>query len=288
MGRYDATLARLKALLPPPAPTRGWSLVRLHAAAAQFANDLDAQIKHAESQMQLGMTLVRTDATPLRWDLTQAEQWRFHAVPDAALPEGGAGGPYLDAWGRILAVPRVPSEPDAKYARRILVELVRPATTNLGMAQVLDDALEIQGTKVLDAIDALKPDDFNGGGRFNHRVRAFGFEQPFATLAATFVVELPLASYGTYSKSDVEALLDRRKAAGTRLLRLVTTGLPPVVIPPPDFSLPRPSRANAPRTRFHQPRAFEPITDALAERRFSGLTHANQNRRFGIAPLENS
>lgn len=243
-----------------------------------MAFGLEPQVVRAKTQLCLGATLVRSDGAPSRWDISEVDDWRFQPV----LEREGAEGPYLDAWGRAVAAPRVPREPDPNYARRILVELVRPAITNLGMAQLLDDTLEIRGTQVLDASDALRIERFNSGRRFNGRVRCWGFQDPFATLEATFVVVLPLARYGTYAKADLETILDRRKAAGTRLLRLATTGLSAVDVPEPDFRLPRPSRFGAACTRFNQPRTFEPIRAATPKGfgRFNEPFHLSQGRRF--------
>ncbi|MBI3131491.1 MAG: hypothetical protein HYZ13_09210 [Acidobacteria bacterium] len=284
MGRFDAILARLRALLPPPPPMRGWRWARLRAEAAQLASGLEPQVLRAQTQLRLGATLLRIDGTPGRWEIAEVDDWRFRPV----LEDEGAEGRYLDAWGRALAVPRVQGEPDPRYARRILVELVRPSTTNLGMAQLLDETLEIRGTQVLDAWDALRTDRFNQGRRFSAGVRVWGFEDPFATLAATFVVVLPLERYGTYRKGDLEALLERRRAAGTRLLRLATTGLPVVDPPVPDLRLPRPSRFGQTRTRFHQPRAFEPIRAGTPGifGRFNEPVHVGQGRRFAPPVLK--
>lgn len=282
MSRTESSLARLKALLPPPAPTHGWGQVRLHAEAFQFAHDVEEQVRRAKAQLRLGATLIRTDGADPRWDVTQALAWRF----SARLEDEGAGGPTLDVWGRALAVPRFPHESDPRYARRILAELIRPSTTNLGMAQVLDDSLEIRGTQVLDSASALKLDRFDTGKRFNAGLRFWGFDRMDVSMEATFVVFLPLADYGAYAKRDIEAILDRRKAAGTRLLRLVTAGLSPNDPPPMDFTLPRPSRFNGPKTRFNQPRAFEPIqADLIAPfGRFNWPIHFHQGRRFAAEP----
>ena len=180
----------------------------------ELGTNVPAQLDKAEKQLHLGAFLVRSDGG--NWT-TDPYSWTFTIQANAA----GAGGAYLDRWGQTLGVPRFNGEADLAYAPRILAEITRPTTTNGGLERVIDDALGISGTRVLDGITPFKR--FNSGRRFSGtkpttKVRVFGLPATIGTasLGCCFLVSIPTTPATT--QAEIERIIQRRKPAGTRLL----------------------------------------------------------------------
>lgn len=223
--RYDAARAKLRRFLPPPPPDSGWGFAR-QRIAAQFLGVLsDDQAALGEAQMLFPAVLARTDAAPTVW--TSDEHTWFFAPTTPTYT--GAAGDWLDMWGKTLGVPRETAEPDGLYGPRILSELLRPTTTNYGLAQAIDQGMGILGTEVLEAADVLKVYRLNSPGlRLNssttpttkrlNMAGAFGGN----SLSACFVVRVPTGAQQPYDESTIRRLADRRKAAGTRLIGIYT------------------------------------------------------------------
>lgn len=228
-SRYEAARAKLRRFLPPPPPDRGWGFVR-QCAEAQFLGPLsDDQASLGESQLLFPAILSKEtyqgDGGTYTWDWSADEHtWTF--TPTASPYYGGATGDWLDMWGATFAVPREPNESDALYSIRILAELLRPTTTNVGMAQAIDQGLGVTGTEVLEAETALTIYRLNSPGkRLNsyapRRLNMAGIMGE--NLWACFLVRIPSGAQVPYDASTVERMVARRKAAGTRLLGVYTT-----------------------------------------------------------------
>lgn len=209
---------------------------------------LEAQIAAAILQMREGgvMERVDLDGTPpdyvgpiepaTDWTPANAAYWIFQAVAD---PKGGANDVFLDQWGRMLQVPRLQEEPDNVYALRIIREVTMPYTTNIGMAELLDLMLGVSGTKVFEAIDYFGyPPRLNDGHRLNsgQRLAEIGIFN-ITDWGCTFTVLLPVNfdingkiwnGSQSFTNQDVNNLVNRRKAAGTRK---VATFTPSAVYP---------------------------------------------------------
>ena len=241
MSRTDILQARMVATMPLPEPTAGvrFGRVRLFAASVgenPIAVVSGVSVKGHEPQMGdalemllEGAVLERCDANPTVWDEEHSALWWFRAVADDG---AGAKGLFLDQWGRILQTPRYQSETDTPYSKRILLEVISPSTTNKGLAALIDLLLGVTGTQVLEAEDFLNVVRLNDGHRMNNGVRFMAFGAWGAeSFWNTFVVILPSAIPAGHTEDEIEALIDRRRAAGTRLLTiLVGTG----ELPPPE------------------------------------------------------
>lgn len=128
----------------------------------------------------------------------------------------------MDTWGRVLQVPRYPGETDATYAQRIVVEAIAASTTNYGMAALIDRLLGVTGTRVVEGEAFFKVVRLNDGGRQNDGGRMMGFGAFGAeSLWNTFLVILPGPIPAGRTHEDVAELVDRRRAAGTRLLAIL-------------------------------------------------------------------
>ncbi len=207
---------RLRRLLPFYAPGKGWLYQLQKIEAVELGGPLLTQIQLAEQMTKLGVYLSRRETTPT-WT-APASAWLFTQTA-----EPGAGGAWLDLWGSVYAVGRWTAETDARYASRILATVTRPTSTNLGMAQALDEALGIPGTIVQDSQDALKGPRYNDQrSRFNGTRLAAVPTYPLDWYWSTFRVFLP---GGVSASSAVLALIDRFKAAGTRVLEVIETGV---------------------------------------------------------------
>jgi hypothetical protein len=227
MDRITTIFERLARLVPLPTPLTGWHKARLWAESACLGGPdfggttQDGQARNQELQLHLGSKLVRTEHAPA-WDIEKASSWRF-----APVMTEGATGYHLDQWGKTLAVPRESGEPDGMYSSRILSEILRPTTTNIGLAQAVDDGLGIVGTQVLDATQILKdirlnspivqlnmaaPCKLNMAGEFGD------------SLHCCFLIRVPVGAQAPYGDDTIRRLVDRRKAAGTRLLGIYASG----------------------------------------------------------------
>lgn len=230
-NRAETLFGRLERLIPPP-DASGWHFTRLNLeAAAMGADDFtvstqDQQAAIAEDQLRLGAMLVRTDAAPTTWNTDDAVAWKLDPVLDP-----GASGFFLDVWGRTLSVPRLQGELDATYAKRIISSVSRSTTTNTGLAKAIDIALGTSGTRVVDASQVLQILQFNGGHRMNSGKR-FNNAGQATSLWCCFIVQTASAiSDADYAK--FAAFVDSRKAAGTRMLGIMTgSALAPMISAP--------------------------------------------------------
>lgn len=219
--------------MPLPTPS-GHLLAMIRMASAAIGADVigkngqgvdvvghEAAVTQAIEQLRLGAVLQRVDATPTVWDLDRAATWRMSPVTTS----GGAKGIFLDAWGRVLQVPRNPGEADAAYERRILADFVEPGTTNVGMAKLIDRSLGVTGTSVVESVGMLDFSQLDDGHRLDDGRRLDdGLASSMGAssrddLWSTFLVVLPVGGYPSgKSQADVLAIVDRHRAAGTRLL----------------------------------------------------------------------
>ncbi len=217
-SRYGRILATLRRLIPGVAPTGGWRYARQRIEAYELSGPMSDQADAAELQLVFPDTLARQDAGGWGAD---AHTWRFTPTPNA-----GASDVFLDLWGRTLSVPRVGQESDAAYAQRILTELTLPVTNNTGMAQWIDRALGTTGTQVIDAWDLEdQKRRFNDAPtwRLNDTIQLEApLEYPASYYRASFRVALPIQMSNPWNASRLTALINRRKAAGTRLLDIKT------------------------------------------------------------------
>lgn len=224
-GRWDRMRRRLRRLVPPPAADSGWLHCRQRAESEWIGVVQDSQNRTAESMLLEGAKMVRVDAQADRWDIPEY-QWRMQ--PRAEL---GARGLWVDAWGEAMAVPRSEAnENDSRYSIRILSELTRPATVNHGKAAVVDEALGVEGTIVLETQEYFIPYRFNERRRFNDpvaRVRANWCAAFFENARwATFIVLLEDAPTDA-QRALVAEIVARIKAAGTRMFAIYSvTGAP--------------------------------------------------------------
>jgi hypothetical protein len=217
--REIAALARLRRLLPPPPPNSGWGYARQRAEAKFLGIDQDDQSSSMERQLMLGARLVRVGPDAADWAAPEIE---WYMVAQSAI---GAEGPWLDVWGGAVNVARIAGEPDNQYAVRILAEIGNPHTTNQGMAAMIDAALGIAGTVVLEA------DEYYDVARYDEPGRQFDAglqfesvgELPINGLWGCFVVIIPSTTPNPpWTAADVAKVVRRRHAAGTRLLRVHT------------------------------------------------------------------
>jgi hypothetical protein len=230
MSRVDLVTDQMLRVMPNPRPKDGVRLARARLEAAGIAAITlelpdttpvpcqEVQMANALEQAREGATLERVDADPTNWDPATAGDWRFNAVDDAP----GAADYWLDRWGAILQVPRVPTEADDVYSKRILREVIAPGLTNIGMALLIDAALGITGTLVVEAADYFESIRYDDGHRLDDGVRfspigAFGTD----SLWNCFVVLLPEPIPGGHTDQEILDLIDRRRAAGTRLLAML-------------------------------------------------------------------
>lgn len=179
----------------------------------------DQQAAEAELQLAFPSTLQRVDTASTVWDPVQATQWRFSPV---ASP--GASDFFLDLWGRTLTVPREPEETDASYAPRVLREILRPTVTNMGLADAINQGLGITGTEVLDAGSFFTIVRFDEGDIFDDGSVDLVLDSA-SGLADTpwccLVVRIYVEPTSPYDFNTIERIVDRNKAAGTRLLAVL-------------------------------------------------------------------
>lgn len=222
--RYQTALAKLRRLLPLPPPNSGWLYARLRMEAQMLGPEADDSMSSAERQLLLGARLVRADDDPTNWEESEG-LWVF----DQQL-ENGAQGLWLDAWGDVYGVPRFTSEPDVRYAHRILAEITRPKTNNLGMADLIDDALGLTNTQVLDALDYYEVPRYNDPGR---RLNATTRLNAAADLQGNspygmFIVLLYAGAVNATFRSRIKELTSRAHVAGSRHWRTYGTPFAPV------------------------------------------------------------
>jgi len=232
MSRTDTLLERMLQTMPLPLPDSAVRVARARLAAAAFGEDLlpitgfpdvpghEAQMGIAIEQFSLGAALVRVDADPTNWSEATSATWRF----DAEVTEGGSASAwFLDAWGRILQVNRYTGESDDAYRVRIIQEVIAPGTTNYGMAALIDRLLGVTGTVVIEGEGFFKSLRLNDGHRLNAGHRLMGFGAFGATsLWNTFVVITPSPIPTPAMEKAVRDLCDRRRAAGNRLLAIIS------------------------------------------------------------------
>lgn len=176
----------------------------------------EQQVANALEQGKIPAFMERLEATPT-WIPSEATNWRFGPVADAP----GAAGAFLDEWGRWLQVPRYLNESDADYAKRIVSEAMAPSTTNLGMAQLLENMLGVE-VIVQDANGWLQPwwydedetafdtDDL----QFIAETGGTGDGSPVCLFVILVSMAAPLSDAVVAAVTD---LANRRRAAGTRL-----------------------------------------------------------------------
>lgn len=174
----------------------------------------DDRANVAEQQLLLGAHLQRSDPAPTNWAIPEA-QWTW-----TTLNEPGAEDLWLDRWGFTFNVPRIQGEHNPAYATRILAEVTRPGTVNMGMAQCIDEALGIVGTLVVETLDYFPFEHFNEGHHCNSGIRAnmtadLGGVSPWAT----FVILIPNPIKARSSEIAASVAM-RKHAGGTRLFRV--------------------------------------------------------------------
>jgi hypothetical protein len=248
MSRIDILQERMVKTMPLPEPREGVRFGRVRLCAAALAGNPiafvqglpvkghEAQVENALEMMSLGAILERVDENPTDWDRDRSANWRFRGTTDT---RPGANGVFLNQWGSVLQVPRYSNETDAHYATRIVNEVISPSTTNIGLAILIDRMLGISGTQVVEGASFLKGVRLNDGGRQGTGLtggRLMGFGAFGASsLWNTFIVILPEAIPLGHTQREVEELVDRRRAAGTRLLSISLHGggaiQPPGVLP---------------------------------------------------------
>ena len=204
-------LERLRRLLPPPAPVQGWGTVRLMAAARALGTRSKERFAEAMAELRLGAKL---------------DQQTGEVGPDAP----GASGFWLDDWGKVLGTPRMAGEADSFYAPRIITEVTTPGTTNQGLAKIIDLAAGTSGTRVVEAYNFFEVHRLNDGHRLNSGVRLMGMGAGGTdSLWNCFLV---LLATSNYDRDRVVDACNRRRAAGTRLLDIVSNGrLPAIDVP---------------------------------------------------------
>lgn len=254
MDRKTQFLRRLQRLIPGGPSLAGWNLQRQHIAAQALSETAD-QAEKAERQLGLGATV---DPNTLQ------------VSPDGS----GAAGPYLDVWGATMGVPRAAAEPDVTYRRRIVLEHVRCASNNVGMAGLFDDVLSTNGTRVEDSADWLKTSRYGSRTRMNSGARIVGFEDPLADTPATFCVLLAGPDMGHLTRADAARIIARRKAAGTALL-LLATDHPERPLPERLPAAIGVSRFGTDRSRFNQARAYCPTQPNVRFPQFSNTARYN-------------
>ncbi len=241
MGRTDILQERMIQTMPLPRPEDPvrTAIIRLAAAAVGEAPiqatptevpGHEQEMGRAIAQANLGAVLARVDAAPTNWSEASSATWRFTAQADTM---AGAESDWLDAWGRILQVPRYNGEIDLNYRLRIANEVIAPSTTNMGLALMVDRLLGVQGTIVLEGEGFFGNRRLNDGHRMNNGGRlmalgAFGAD----SLDNTFVVITPIPVQDQ-QEQDVADLCDRKRAAGNRLLTITNDGLVPHITAPP-------------------------------------------------------
>ena len=219
MDAYGQMLAKLLRLMPPPAPQKGWGLVRMMAAAQILGPIAEYRMVEAQYGLRLGATQSRIDNAPTSW-ATAPSTWAFEVQGEV----GGAQSFYLDAWGNILGVPRILNEPDSHFRQRILFQAAQASQTNQGLASTIQNATGVQGVQVLDAATLVPPcllndgkTRLNGGARLNNQYFGNG------NLNCCFYTVVP----GPFDEPSLMRIVQRSKAAGTRhlgiLARPVTT-----------------------------------------------------------------
>jgi hypothetical protein len=219
---YGQMLARLKRLLPPPAPVQGWGLVRLMAMARLLGPMAENRFALAQYGLRLGAAQTRNDPNASSWE-TDASTWTF----DIAAETGGSEGLYLDAWGRILGVPRILNETDTHYCQRILFESVQASQSNRGLAATIENHLGITGVSIVDALSGVVTIlRLNEGLQLNNSVQLnlayFGNSTltGSGSLAGCFFTIVPAGT--SYDQTALLAIVDSHKAAGTRHLGILS------------------------------------------------------------------
>lgn len=213
-SRTTAALAKLRKWVPLPVPTTGWLAAFQASVAETIGVWLDDQATGAELEMLLPAKLTKADANG--WAEGTEYKWAFDWSPTV-----GADGKWLDLWGRTLGVSRIPQEPDQDYSRRILAMVFSPSTTNRGMASAIDRILQVKGTAVLDAVDAISATranaDWISDGTLAYATQANLLD---SDPDGQFVVTLP-AITAPYTVSDIYTIADKLKAAGTKCARVI-------------------------------------------------------------------
>lgn len=238
MSRTDILLDRMLRTMPLPVPENVVRVARARIAAAVIGQDVlhaaapgghdtpghEEQIRRAAIQIALGATLARRDVTPeaasapSAWREEDNAEWRFIGEADGQ----GAEGVFLNLWGKALQVGRYDGETDADYRVRIVLEVISPSTTNMGLAQLIDRLLGMDGTRVIEGEGFFGNLRLNDGHRLNEGERLMGFGAFGAeSLWNTFVVITPEPITSEEQSDAVRALCDRRRAAGNRMLTIV-------------------------------------------------------------------
>ena len=169
--------------------------------------------------MLMPAVLARSDAAPSNWS-SNPYTWIFTPT---ATSYNGAQGDWLDLWGQVLNVPRETGELDAAYGPRILSEILAPTTTNLGLAQAIDDATGIAGTQVLNAVDTLTIYRLNQPGiRLNQPGIRLNMAGTLAKngLDCCFIVRVSTDAENPAAIAVINHVVARRKAAGTRMIAI--------------------------------------------------------------------
>jgi len=227
MDAYGQMLAKMLRLMPPPAPQKGWGLVRLMAAARQLGPIAENRQALAETQLHIGATQNRIDDASTTWS-TDPDTWQFEVSPENV----GAQGFYLDAWGNTLGVPRAPGEADANYAPRIVYQVAQASQTNRGVAAMLEHYLNTRGAYAIDAAGVLPIVRLNDKKmRLNAPAQILNsgvFPIPSSgDLSGCFFTVVP----GAFSPAACMAMVKASKAAGTRHLATLPVNFVPALTP---------------------------------------------------------
>ncbi|HWQ10113.1 MAG TPA: hypothetical protein VN436_13425, partial [Holophaga sp.] len=183
-------------------------MARQQIAAQALGVLADDQATLAEQQLVLNATQSLSSGS---WSGDEFA-WIFKVAAQT-----GATGRWLDIWGKILGVPRTTGEEDAAYGQRILIEIAHASCANAGIAWSLDQILGTSGTQVLDAASFLSTVvRANNGQQANNGLQA-NSQGRFENTACCYVVRLTQEPT-LYSVDDVEWIVRRLQAAGTRLV----------------------------------------------------------------------
>ncbi|HEY0205071.1 MAG TPA: hypothetical protein VGC15_13090 [Acetobacteraceae bacterium] len=145
------------------------------------------------------------------------------AMPDQ-MNTATAAGDWLDLQGLMYAVPRLGGEPDGLYARRIIVEVLRPKGNNVAIEAAIADYIG-QDVTINDVTIFRGPEpSFDGIPAFDG---SYNFSPAAVPVYGLFdaVVGYDLIGGGDPSSyiATLRALVERLRDAGTQL-RSVTLG----------------------------------------------------------------
>jgi hypothetical protein len=163
--------------------------------------------------------------TPIADELSQAQAGVMAALDQVLLTT--ADGEWLDEWGGYFGITRQASEADEVYGLRIIAELIQPKCNNVALSNAIGLYVGGLSATVTDApLESTTINLYRDGGTYfdGKKDRQSITRNYYGQFDVNTQYDLTSGENLTNLSNRIKAVVERLKAAGTKLRSLVFSG----------------------------------------------------------------